>query len=96
MILLSRLILLVLLLLPVAGSAALLLASLALSTGVPVAAFALAGAGLLVGLAGAGFVGLRIMAALRVLSREAEAIRRLDLTDPVPPQGGPRLCGRTK
>ncbi len=80
--------LLVLLLLVAAASAALLLAALVLSTGVPGIALALAGAGVVVGIAGAGFVALRVIAALRALGGEAEAIRRLDLAGPIPPQRG--------
>jgi adenylate cyclase len=83
----------VLLLLLVAAMAGLLLGALALTaaatpSGAPVAALMLGGAGLVLGTAGAMLAALRIAAALRRLSREAEAIRRLDLVEPIAAPGG--------
>jgi len=85
--------LLVLLLLLIACVGSLLLGALALTaaatpTGAPLSAVALAMVGLLVGFAGAAFAAQRVGAALRRLAREAEAVRRLDLADPVAPPGG--------
>ncbi len=85
--------LLVMLLLLVAAMGGLLLGALALTAaatpaGAPMAALVLGGAALLLGAAGAVLAAQRIAAALRRLAREAEAIRRLDLADPVAPPGG--------
>ncbi|BDG72633.1 adenylate/guanylate cyclase domain-containing protein [Roseomonas fluvialis] len=85
--------LMVLLLLLVAATGGLMLGALALTaaatpTGAPVAALVLGGTGLVLGAAGAMLAAQRIAAALRRLVREAEAIRRLDLADPVAPAGG--------
>jgi adenylate cyclase len=67
---------------------ALTLTAAATPAGAPPAALAVAVAGLLAGAGGALLAAQRIAAALRRLAREAEAIRRLDLDDPVPPPGG--------
>ena len=80
--------LLVLLLLSAALAMALLLAALWLAAGVPAAGWGLAAAGLLAGGAGAALVAHRLSAALRRLGKEAESIRRLDLSGPVAPPGG--------
>lgn len=83
----------VLLLLLVAAIGGLMLGALALTAaatpaGAPPAALVLGGIALVVGTSGALLAAQRIAAALRRLSREAEAIRRLDLADPVAPPGG--------
>ncbi|CAH0155065.1 adenylate/guanylate cyclase domain-containing protein [Roseomonas sp. CECT 9278] len=85
--------LLVLLVLLVACVGSFLLGALALTAaatpaGAPVAALGLAVGGLLLGLGGAAFAARRVTLALRRLAREAEAVRRLDLADPMPPPGG--------
>jgi adenylate cyclase len=67
---------------------ALALTAAATPAGAPPAALAVAVAGLLAGAGGALLAAQRVAAALRRLAREAEAIRRLDLDDPVPPPGG--------
>jgi adenylate cyclase len=67
---------------------ALALTAAATPSGAPPAALAVAVAGLLAGAGGALLAARRVAAALRRLAREAEAIRRLDLDDPVPPPGG--------
>ncbi len=83
----------VLLLLLVAAIGGLMLGALALTAaatpaGAPPAALALGGIALLLGAAGALLTAQRTATALRRLTREAEAIRRLDLADPVAPPGG--------
>ncbi|MEO3471651.1 adenylate/guanylate cyclase domain-containing protein [Roseomonas sp. CAU 1739] len=80
--------LLAMLLLLVGMAVALLIAALWLAADLPVAALALAAAGLLAGGTGAALVAHRIAAALRRLGREAESIRRLDLSGPLAPPGG--------
>lgn len=85
--------LLVLLVLLVACMGAFLLGALALTAaatpaGAPLAALILAVIGLLIGVIGAGLAAHRVAAGLRRLGREAEAIRRLDLADPLDAPGG--------
>ena len=67
---------------------ALALTAAATPAGAPASALVLAVIGLLTGVIGAGIAAHRVAAALRRLRQEAEAIRRLDLADPVAPPGG--------
>ena len=68
--------------------AALAAAAWASPAGLPAAALLLAGLGVALGVGGAALAAWRVAAALRALTKEAEAIRRLDLAGPVPAAGG--------
>ncbi|MBR0670979.1 adenylate/guanylate cyclase domain-containing protein [Neoroseomonas soli] len=74
-------------------AAALLLGAVAITAlaspaGLPLTALLLAVLGVLVGLGGAALVAQRLSGGLRALTREVEAIRRLDLDHPPPAVGG--------
>lgn len=68
--------------------AALGVTAFASPAGLPLAALGLALAGVAAGIGGAAFLALRLGSALRGLTREAEAIRRLDLDASAPVPGG--------